>query len=1178
MQSSTRSFTLIDGQSKRSWSISQNLYQLVISQGLSESPQSEISQEFESEESASLAMHELIAEKVKAGYLEDKITIDLSISQNSRRLPVPEHTTAQPTHLIRAKTFSVTKDNSWEGPWNITVAWLDNTFEGSQQIVIKLFGRRRISIGSEDLGFSPFKFVSSYSSSAETQKAFSKITDLSSLNTHLSLSNEVHLIKKKVKASQAVFSEVQLKIATLVTSKSINKVEIEEFDFDGILSEDFNKVASAAHEYLKTKAISEHGEDFNKLVRKFTISAICKLADMVSSDSIEDSWERARGFDGRVDFSKVSAEAAFLYAFASTGNHEYGYWVYVKQIVKALEKSGKHLQVLGMFYSSFDSYAANSNYNSARLRDSVSEWEIFGSGRPSIATYHYMQRRARRYLDDLLQKDCESHALLMMIVLSHTSYSHYYNSVNDKVWIFAHLVYRHSWKDEHGRKIYLPENQELENNLYVGPEITSRIIAHRDWLMRIFSLSDCLPVVVFSFQLLSRTDANVQIEKNSNRINFLLKSKNLELLAAVAEIFDKDLNFLVEHFKNNTRYLVEYSSRSDETLIKLLGILMTKDERWSRDAVQVILGNLSNSKLRETLIEITKHPKWSKDYLSAKSIIALLMSNYDDTISILGEEIDLNFLVEHCNYADARYLVEYSSRSDETLIELLEILMTKDEWWSRNAVQEILGSLSKSKLLETLIEIMKHPKWSKDYLSAKSIIALLMSNFDDTVSILGEDALSIVNGPYMAGSWLEVLNSMSVESVSNEQMVSVIPLMKPSLGTRLELKNGLYAASTSPGLMILIEQISGKNEFGNLARLLIAYTRELKSADATMHVGAIVSSLIKSESDLISALKWSHEFGVREVFLDLAKVEFSIVPWQSAIKRRVSDYLSSETFVTDALRNNLSIDYVVSLALSLEASGLFENVNKVNAHKSRVISSLSGELLRSDDPILVAFILNCYEDLHKMGKANLQILFDLAASQSFDVQAMGFRLITELKLEPKTWIRLLESQLPLATNYAKQYVSTLSGAEFDNAVLVCLDSAVASAREVGLSLLEENSSRIDIETLYVKLAENTDPHLAALVAARALEPGISDSKALDNFDRRILKTIRQSRRAKELVKARRLNDIISGDRVSQEIEFLISDLATYGNVQDSDWAIEMKSFISSASTSADALKLSGRDN
>jgi hypothetical protein len=487
--------------------------------------------------------------------------------------------------------------------------------------------------------------------------------------------------------------------------------------------------------------------------------------------------------------------------------------------------------------------------------------------------------------------------------------------------------------------------------------------------------------------------------------------------------------------------------------------------------------------------------------------------------------------------------------------------------------------LSKSDLDElrmTLIEIMKHPKWSNDYLFPRTVIALLMSNYDGTLSLLGEEVLSMVNGPYVEHLWLEVLNSLPVQAVSNEQLINVIPLMKPSLGTSLELENGLYAAKTSPGLKGLIRQIAEKNEFGNLARLLVAYTKELKSADATMHVGAALSSLIKSESDLILALKWSHEFGVREVFLDLAKVEFSIVPWQSAIKKRISDYLSTETIIPQSLLSNLSLDYLVSLALALEASEFFENVSRVDVYRTNVISSLSSELLRSDDAIISVFILGCYEDLISLSRSNLQILFDLSASQSMDVQAMGLRMITELKLEPKTWIRLLESQLPLATIYAKEYVGSLAGADFDNAVLVCLDSAVTSAREVGLSLLEDNSSRMDIETLYVKLAESTDPHLAALVAARALEPGISDSRALDNFDRRVLKTIRQSRRAKELVKARRLNDVVSGEQVSEEFDSLISDLAAYGNEQDSDWAIEMKSFISSATTTAEALKLSGK--
>ena len=1082
MQSSTRSFTLMDGQNKRIWSISQNLNQLMISQGLSDSPLSEIAQDFESQESAKLAMLELISEKVKAGYIEDKLTTDLSVSQNSRRLPTPEHTTAQPTHLIRAKTFSVTTtDNSWEGPWEITVAWLDNTFEGSQQIIVKLFGRRKISIDSENLGYTPFRFVSSYSSSTEIQEEFSKITDINSLQTHIALSDEVYLLKKKTKASQAVSSEIQLKLATLATSKSIKKVEIKEFDFENITSVRFNNLATAAHEYLKTKSISKHEEDFKKLSKQITIPAIRKLADMVSTDSIEDNWESARGFDGVINFGQVNAESALLYAFAATDNHGHGYWTYAKQIVKALESSGKHMQILGMLYASFDSNAAKDYDSPLSLGDSISQWELFGSDKPSKATYRYMQRRARRHLDDLLMQDVDDHALLTMIVLSHTSYGHYYKSVDDKAWIFAHLAYRTSWKDgNHGRKIYLPENQALENNLYVGAEITSRLSARQQWLSHIFSTSNCMPVVVFAFQILSRTDENVQIEKNMNRINFLLNSKNLELHTAIQNVFDSDLDFLVDNFRYNTQYLVEYSKRSNELLIKLLNALMAKDEWWSRSSAAAILDNLCKSDLDQ--------------------------------------------------------------------------------------------------FRKTLLELMKHPKWSKDFLYPRSVITLLISDYEDTLSLLGDEVLSMVNGQYMAYSWLEVFDSMSVEAVSNEQMVNVIPLMKPSLGTNLELINGLYAASTSQGLRVLIEQISEKNQFGNLARLLIAYSKEIKSPGPTMHVGAALSSLIKSESDLISALKWSHEFGVREVFLDLAKVELSVIPWQSAVKKRITDYLNAETIIPQSLLCNLSLDYLVSLALALEGSEFFENVSRIDAYRENVISSLSTELLRSDDPILTRFVLSCYEDLAVLARSNMQTLFDLSASRSFDVQAMGLRMITDLKQESKTWIRLLESQLPLATSYAKQYVSTLSGTDFDNAVLVCLDSSVASAREVGLSLLEDNSSRIDIETLYVKLAENSDPHLAALVAARALGPGISDGKALDNFDKRVLRTIRQSRRAKELVKARRLNDVSSGERVSEEIESLISDLAAYGNDQDSDWAIEMKSFLSSASTSAEALKLSRKES
>ena len=202
MQSSTRSFTLMDGQSKRFWSITQNLNQLIISQGLSESTQSEIAQDFESQDSARLAMLELISEKIKAGYVEDKVLLAPSSSHNSRRLPVPERTTAQPTHLIRARTFKVvekyggTSKYPWLRTWKITVVWIENSFKGNHQIVVKLFDR---PYGVDSSPLFKLKFVSDYSSSVEAEKAFIEIKDLDDLKQHVTTSNAVLLDKESTR-------------------------------------------------------------------------------------------------------------------------------------------------------------------------------------------------------------------------------------------------------------------------------------------------------------------------------------------------------------------------------------------------------------------------------------------------------------------------------------------------------------------------------------------------------------------------------------------------------------------------------------------------------------------------------------------------------------------------------------------------------------------------------------------------------------------------------------------------------------------------------------------------------------------------------------------------------------------------------------------------------------------
>ena len=79
------------------------------------------------------------------------------------------------------------------------------------------------------------------------------------------------------------------------------------------------------------------------------------------------------------------------------------------------------------------------------------------------------------------------------------------------------------------------------------------------------------------------------------------------------------------------------------------------------------------------------------------------------------------------------------------------------------------------------------------------------------------------------------------------------------------------------------------------------------------------------------------------------------------------------------------------------------------------------------------------------------------------------------------------------------------------------------------------------------------------------------------FDSRLLKTVRQGRKAKNLVKERRINSVLSGTPVSPEFQEMVDDIARYGNEQDRDWAIEFNSFNGFVETSESALKLMDGD-
>lgn len=1083
MLSNARSFTFTDGQTTRFWSVSQNSNQLIISQGLSGSPQGEIAQDFASLESAKLAMLELISEKVKAGYVEDKLSADPSISNDSRRLPVPKHTAPQPTHLIRAKNFKVIKNAGTSDyprivTWKITMVWIENTFQGNHQIVVKLFDQPKLGKSSV-LKLFKLKFVSNYSNFVEAEKSFARVKDLDDLRQFITRGDVTLLDRANTKASESDSSLMETFLPLFFTPQSIQKVEIEGHNFEQISLGSFNRVATEAHDFLKVKKIprerySSINAEFDSILKKITIPAIRTLADMVSNDLIEDNWERARNLDGSIDFTKVNAESALLYAFASTGNHQYGYWVYVKQIVKALEKSGKHLQVLGTFYASFDSQPAEKYFNPRRLGDSVSDWEIFGSGKPSIATYRYMQRRARRYLDDLLQRNIETHAVIMMIVLSQTSFDHNFGSVQapDKAWILAHLVYRQAWKDgNHGRKIYLPDAQALANDVHISNQIESTLVSHQEWVTKLFESSQSSDVVSFAFQLLDRAKLEVPIADDGPRLKFLMKSSNIKLCAIVQEFLEQDLNRLVELFGDSKYSYFNYCSQPNAKVAELLNILMAKKSNW---LVKYVL---------DSLIDV-------------------------DT----------------------------------------EVLMT------------------------LLQQLRNSSRWTNEYLSPEVRIKLLSSNFDYTIDVFGEDVTNSTDYPYVFYAWINALQANPVEKMSTKDILSVLNIIGKQLGKHFLIEGGLYSQGTA-SMHSAIRSISEESQFGNLARILVAYSSQLKNPRDQRNVGAVLASLIKSEPDFVWLVKWADEFVVQNILLSLPELEFSVLPWHSAIKARFRQYLDSATIIEVASEKDVNLGTLIDLAVAFGSNGFFENLTLTPRNRTLAVSSLSSDLIRSESEIVESLLQACKTELTIAASKDLQILFDLTSSQSLSIQQLGLDAISELGLQAKTWIRLMESQLPLSMEFVERYISSLSGSNFDDAVILCLDSSVQSVREIGLSLLQDQAERINIDSVYVKLAETTDPHLAALVAARALHPGISDENAVEIFDSRLLKTVRQGRKAKNFVKERRINSVLSGTPVSLEFQEMVDDLARYGNEQDRDWAIEFNSFNNYVETSESALQL-----
>jgi hypothetical protein len=161
------------------------------------------------------------------------------------------------------------------------------------------------------------------------------------------------------------------------------------------------------------------------------------------------------------------------------------------------------------------------------------------------------------------------------------------------------------------------------------------------------------------------------------------------------------------------------------------------------------------------------------------------------------------------------------------------------------------------------------------------------------------------------------------------------------------------------------------------------------------------------------------------------------------------------------------------------------------------------------------------------------------------------------------YLPLLESRLPIAMSAAQRYLETITGKKtLTTAIISVCDSGIREAREFGLTMLRERLGDYDITEVYSALAEHKSTEVTAEVARHMLLNGQVRATAANIFDHRILRTRRQGRKAKELVK-RRLGGVsgpnvipigINSDGTFERINSLLA-LARGRSQRDREWAL-----------------------
>lgn len=227
-----------------------------------------------------------------------------------------------------------------------------------------------------------------------------------------------------------------------------------------------------------------------------------------------------------------------------------------------------------------------------------------------------------------------------------------------------------------------------------------------------------------------------------------------------------------------------------------------------------------------------------------------------------------------------------------------------------------------------------------------------------------------------------------------------------------------------------------------------------------------------------------------------------------------------------------------------------------------LLTSTMFEIQRSDvaqaSEAQAQLLLEFFTKPKIQGQIPDQLVLGAASNPYESLALLGHSLLKKRSLLATQWLSLAETQMPLAIGFARDYLKTLKGDELSSGIVLAADSPVAVVRDLGLELLDFLRDKIDVPSVYARLAESRDPVVRGRVAEEALLSPWSDGTDLVSFDTELLVTLRRTRTARENVKSR-VDKIVREQPetfavTNERLNALIS-LTRIGSTRDREWAL-----------------------